>query len=574
MSSNKQHDSTSSSDGDDDDLDVNPAIYSQSQTQPSTPSTQPPLPSTQPPLGNNSPTELNTPQENASLSAPEDDQHIETYFADEQIFIPPSENKIFSFRKLWAFTGPGFLMSIAYLDPGNIESDLQEGSVAGYKLLWVLTWATILGLVMQRLAARLGTVTGLHLAEVCYRQYPKVPRLLLWLMVEIAIIGSDMQEVIGTSIALYLLSNRAIPLWGGVIITVADTFTFLLLDRYGLRKLELFFGLLITTMAITFGYEYGIVKPDQVEVLKGIFIPGCDGCDNRALLQAIGIVGAVIMPHNLYLHSALVKSRAIDRTKKEDIKEANKYYFIESTIALLVSLIINIFVVAVFAKDFNSKKDKIETQCIVKNNHGNLFFENMPLLDTPLYAFPGYITAKVIIAWLFIWDLDLFSPARTSVLGAAFGQYQFTPDGVLAQQRAVLENALANLGGTHVSAHSATAPLNRDMAFLLQLFDLLGISINIRKSFLALSNGTLSPPSHVLDERAHDTAFLSSSVLMVLLPHTISGTWPSSFVGHSINWLELMAIKLSLEHFHLLLQGRDLLLLGSLNLAAGCWWPS
>lgn len=158
----------------------------------------------------------------------------------------------FSFRKLWAFTGPGFLMSIAYLDPGNIESDLQSGVVAKYKvcpagtkaktakaaaisfiyftiksllaffffiiflvdflrfqLLWVLLSATVLGLVMQRLSARLGVVTGLHLAEMCYRQYKKVPRFILWIMIEIAIIGSDMQEVIGTAIALYLLSNKA-----------------------------------------------------------------------------------------------------------------------------------------------------------------------------------------------------------------------------------------------------------------------------------------------------------------------------------------------------------------------------
>lgn len=195
-------------------------------------------------------------------------EEFSTYFDDDQILIPASENKMFSFRKLWAFTGPGFLMSIAYLDPGNIESDLQSGTVAGYNLLWVLMWATILGLMMQRLAARLGTVTGLHLAEVCYRQYPRVPRLVLWVMVEIAIIGSDMQEVIGTSIALYLLSNKAIPLWGGVLLTIADTFTFLAIDRYGLRKLELFFGTLITIMAITFGYEYGVVKPDQVSELN------------------------------------------------------------------------------------------------------------------------------------------------------------------------------------------------------------------------------------------------------------------------------------------------------------------
>lgn len=162
-----------------------------------------------------------------------------TYF-DEKIPIPEEQHSCFSFRKLWAFTGPGFLMSIAYLDPGNIESDLQSGAVAGFKLLWVLLLATIVGLLLQRLAARLGVVTGLHLAEVCHRHYPKVPRIILWLMVELAIIGSDMQEVIGSAIAINLLSIGRVPLWGGVLITIADTFVFLFLDKYGLRKLEAF----------------------------------------------------------------------------------------------------------------------------------------------------------------------------------------------------------------------------------------------------------------------------------------------------------------------------------------------
>ena len=136
-------------------------------------------------------------------------------------------------------------MSIAYLDPGNIESDLQAGAQTQYKLLWVLMWSTILGLLMQRLAARLGVVTGMHLAEVCYRRYPPVVRFLLWIMVEIAIIGSDMQEVIGTAISLYLLSNGKILVWAGVLITITDTFTFLFLDKYGLRKLEFFFAFLM-----------------------------------------------------------------------------------------------------------------------------------------------------------------------------------------------------------------------------------------------------------------------------------------------------------------------------------------
>ncbi|KAF6767719.1 hypothetical protein AHF37_05227 [Paragonimus kellicotti] len=242
----------------------------------------------------------------------------------------------FSFRKLWAFTGPGFLMSIAYLDPGNIESDLQSGAIAKYQLLWLLFTATLVGLFMQRLAIRLGVVSGKHLAEVCYDQYPRPARLLLWLMVEVAIIGSDMQEVIGTAIAINLL----------------NTFTFLFLDKYGLRKLEMFFGLLITIMAFTFGYEYVVVRPSQLEVLRGIFVPSCSNCGWPELQQAVGIIGAIVMPHNFYLHSALVNSRDIDRSNRGKIREANMYFLIESSIALLVSLIINIFVVSVFGAGF------------------------------------------------------------------------------------------------------------------------------------------------------------------------------------------------------------------------------
>lgn len=213
----------------------------------------------------------------------------------------------FSWRKLWAFTGPGFLMSIAYLDPGNIESDLQAGTIARYNLLWVLVWSTFFGLIVQRLSARIGTVTGMHLAELCSRRFPIVPRILLWLMTEIAIIGSDMQEVIGTAIAINLLSNGKIPLWGGVLITIVDTFTFLLLDKYGLRKLEAFFGTLILIMSVTFGYEFFAVGPEVVDIGEGIIIPWCKNCRPDAVTQAVGIIGAIIMPHNLYLHSALVK---------------------------------------------------------------------------------------------------------------------------------------------------------------------------------------------------------------------------------------------------------------------------
>ena len=135
--------------------------------------------------------------------------------------IPP-----FSWKKLWLFTGPGFLMSIAYLDPGNLESDLQSGAVAGYALLWLLMWATVMGLVLQLLSARIGVATGRDLAELCREEYPLWARIVLWLMTEVAIIGADIQEVIGSAIALRILSLGYIPLWGGVLITGVDGYAY------------------------------------------------------------------------------------------------------------------------------------------------------------------------------------------------------------------------------------------------------------------------------------------------------------------------------------------------------------
>lgn len=128
----------------------------------------------------------------------------------------------FSWKKLWLFTGPGFLMSIAFLDPGNLEGDLQAGAIAGYSLLWLLFWATAMGLLIQLLSARLGVATGRHLAELCREEYPTWARMLLWIMAELALIGADIQEVIGSAIAIRILSNGFLPLWAGVVITALD----------------------------------------------------------------------------------------------------------------------------------------------------------------------------------------------------------------------------------------------------------------------------------------------------------------------------------------------------------------
>ncbi|XP_014351320.1 natural resistance-associated macrophage protein 1 [Latimeria chalumnae] len=369
--------------------------------------------------------------ENGSVGPPalaDDDQ---TYL-NEKIAIPDAGAPGFSFQKLWAFTGPGFLMSIAFLDPGNIESDLQCGAIAGFKLLWVLLLSTIMGLLCQRLAARLGVVTGMDLAEVCRQYYPKYPRWVLWVTIEIAIIGSDMQEVIGTAIALNLLSVGRIPLWGGVLITIVDTLVFLFLDKYGLRKLELFFCLLIAIMAITFGYEYGVVRPDQKELLKGMFFPYCAGCGSEELLQAVGIVGAIIMPHNIYLHSALVKSRVVDRSKRQEVSEANMYFLIECSIALFVSFLINVFVMAVFAEAFYQKSNQDVHEVCMNSSSPNagLFPNNNETLEVDIYRGGVVLGCYFGAAALYIWAIGILAAGQSSTMTGTYAG-QFVMEGFL-----------------------------------------------------------------------------------------------------------------------------------------------
>jgi natural resistance-associated macrophage protein 2 len=418
---------------------------------------------------------------------PQFDTAATTYFVNK-IHIPEGEDPNscygtgFSFRKLWAFTGPGFLMSIAYIDPGNIESDLQSGAVAEFKLLWLLLLATCLGLLMQRLAIRLGVVTGNHLAEVCYARYPVVPRVVLWVMVEIAIIGSDMQEVIGTAIALNLLSNGYIPLWAGVIITIADTFTFLLLDKYGLRSLELFFGILITVMAVTFGYEYGTVKPNQLALLKGMFIPGCGDCGSKQIMQAVGIIGAVIMPHNIYLHSALVKSRDIDRTQKRKVKEANMFFFIEASIALFVSFLINVFVVAVFAEGFYGKNvTTVYDECVAKNiPHADIFNSSDAFEDVDIYKGGIFLGCQFGIVCLYIWAVGILAAGQSSTMTGTYAG-QFAMEGFLnlkwkRWQRVLLTRSLA-------IAPTLTIALTQGIGDLTGLNDLLNVLMSVQLPF-------------------------------------------------------------------------------------------
>uniref|UniRef100_A0A8C2MN17 Natural resistance-associated macrophage protein 1 n=2 Tax=Cricetulus griseus TaxID=10029 RepID=A0A8C2MN17_CRIGR len=426
----------------------------------------------------------------------------ETYLS-EKIPIPSTEQGTFSLRKLWAFTGPGFLMSIAFLDPGNIESDLQAGAVAGFKLLWVLLWATVLGLLCQRLAARLGVVTGKDLGEVCHLYYPKVPRTVLWLTIELAIVGSDMQEVIGTAISFNLLSAGRIPLWGGVLITIVDTFFFLFLDNYGLRKLEAFFGLLITIMALTFGYEYVVARPSQGALLRGLFLPSCPGCGQPELLQAVGIVGAIIMPHNIYLHSALVKSREVDRTRRVDIREANMYFLIEATIALSVSFIINLFVMAVFGQAFYQQTNE-EAFSICANsslhNYAKIFPRDNHTVSVDIYQGGVILGCLFGPAALYIWAVGLLAAGQSSTMTGTYAG-QFVMEGFLRLRwsrfaRVLLTRSCAILPTVLVAVF-------RDLRDLSGLNDLLNVLQSLLLPFAVLPILTFTSMPAVMQEFAN-----------------------------------------------------------------------
>ncbi|WOK99644.1 metal transporter Nramp6-like [Canna indica] len=312
--------------------------------------------------------------------------------------LPP-----FSWKKLWLFTGPGFLMSIAFLDPGNLEGDLQAGATAGYSLLWLLVWATAMGLLIQMLSARLGVATGRHLAELCREEYPRWARLALWFMAEVAMIGADIQEVIGSAIAIKILSRGVLPLWAGVVITAMDCFIFLFLENYGVRKLEAFFAVLIITMASSFAWMFKEAQPSEKELLIGILVPKLG---SKTIRQAVGVVGCVIMPHNVFLHSALVQSRKIDPNKKSHVREALRYYSIESTVALIVSLSINLFVTTVFAKGFYGTKEA----------------ENIGLENAGKFLQDRY--GGGLFPILYIWGIGLLAAGQSSTItGTYAGQF-------------------------------------------------------------------------------------------------------------------------------------------------------
>ncbi|MGO9596606.1 MAG: Nramp family divalent metal transporter [Isosphaeraceae bacterium] len=262
------------------------------------------------------------------------------------IDVPAAGGRIQKLRQLFAFLGPAYLVSVGYMDPGNWATDLEGGARFGYALIWVLLMSNLMAVLLQTLAARLGVVTGHDLAQACRAEYSPRVNLVLWMLAEVAIAACDLAEVLGTIIALKLLFG--LPLLWGCLITAFDTFVLLYLQRWGMRQIEAVILLLVATIGGCFLFQIFQARPDVIGVLTGLrpsLPPG-------ALFVAIGILGATVMPHNLYLHSALVQTRRIG-TDNASRAMACRFYLIDSAIALNAAFFVNAAILVLSAAVFH-----------------------------------------------------------------------------------------------------------------------------------------------------------------------------------------------------------------------------
>ena len=325
------------------------------------------------------------------------------------------DTETFSVRKFLAFLGPGFLMCIGYVDPGNFESDLQAGVQYGYSLLWVLLWATIAGLFVQAMCVRLALATGWHLARVMRDEYPPRVRYALWVATELAIVASDIPEVIGTALALKLIFG--LPTAWGVGITSLSTLLFLGLQSFGVRKLEAFIGALVGVMSICFVAQMSLLGGgDGGEVVAGIVAPVIR--DPNALFIAISLLGAVVMPHNLFLHSALVLSRTFALGERA-LRSAYKYNVAECALALLVTLVINFAVVIVAARSIRDA-----------DFHDPTGERRQGIIDRPLQNAPEMLKDVLGVAAKGMFAAALLASGQSSTITGTYAG-QFVMEGFL-----------------------------------------------------------------------------------------------------------------------------------------------
>ena len=264
--------------------------------------------------------------------------------------VPVSRNGS-HLRRMAAFIGPGYMVAVGYMDPGNWATSIAGGSKFGYTLLTVALISNIIAIILQSLTARLAIASGRDLAQACRDAFPKPVAYVLWLMAELAIIATDIAEVIGTAIGLNLLFG--IPLEIGVIITALDVFLILYLQKMGFRWIEAFVMALLAVIAVCFGVQIAMSDPVWGDVIKG-FAPTTEILRNPEMLYlALGILGATVMPHNLYLHSGIVLTREIGETAPEK-RQALTYATIDSTVALMFALLINASILILAAATFHT----------------------------------------------------------------------------------------------------------------------------------------------------------------------------------------------------------------------------
>ena len=260
-------------------------------------------------------------------------------------------------RKLIAFTGPGYIVAVGYMDPGNWATDLAGGSRYGYALLWVIVASSLMAMLLQALSAKLGIVTGLDLAQACREYYPRPIRLALWLLADVAIVACDLAEVVGTAIALLLLFGLPLPV--GVCLTSINVIVAILLERRGFRKLEVLVGGLVMTVAVALGCELLLSHPDVQSIASGL-VPSADILrDPDMLFIATGIIGATVMPHNLYLHSAVVQTRRYPRDS-DGRREAIRFATLDSMIALGAAMLINAAILILAGSVFHPRGRAVE----------------------------------------------------------------------------------------------------------------------------------------------------------------------------------------------------------------------
>nr|GMD58313.1 metal transporter Nramp5-like isoform X1 [Ipomoea batatas] len=290
-----------------------------------------------------------------------------------------------TWKKFLSYVGPGLLVSVAYLDPGNLETDLQAGADHKYELLWIVLLGLAFAFIIQSRSANLGVATGRHLSEHCKDEYPKSVTYCLWILAELSIIAADIPQVIGIAFALKLLLN--IPLWSGVMLAGLNTLVLLGLQKYGIRKLELAIAVLLMIVGGCFFSVMVHAQPNVKDMAMGMFIPKLS--NGNATRDSIALLGALIMPHNLFLHSALVTSRKINRSN-EQIRNATKYFLLESGMALFIAFLVNVAVVSVSgsicSNPYVSADEKAHCNEITLDSAAFLLKDSLGKWSSKLYA--------------------------------------------------------------------------------------------------------------------------------------------------------------------------------------------